>query len=221
MFDTLLSLPLFQGLGHADLTRILESTRLVFETVSEGARIVAQDAPCDGLLFVLKGQVLQHTLSADRTWNVQEELPSPAVVGMEVLYGSVRSHRHTLTALSEVRLLRMEKRTVAALTAYFEVFRLNVLNLLTTSTVRREQLLWLPAEHHLKGRIRLFMRAHLQRPAGRKVFGITMRQLGLYLGEDKRYISRALHEMQDSGLLLLDRSTIEVPDFARLMQAPL
>ena len=164
MFDTLLSLPLFQGLGHADLTRILESTRLEFETAHSGTIIVRQDQPCTGLTFILKGDVTVSTSSADRTWSVEEKLATPAVIGLEVLYGTLRSHRQTLTTCSETHLLQMEKRTVGALTAYFEVFRLNVMNLLTTSIVRHDLLHWLPAEKNLKGRIRHFMRTHVQRP---------------------------------------------------------
>lgn len=221
MFDTLLSLPLFQGLGHADLTRILESTRLEFETAAANTTIIQQDQPCTGLTFVLQGNVVMQTESADRSWSVEETLAPPAVEGLEVLYGSLRSHRHTLTTRSETRLLQMDKRTVGALTAYFEVFRLNVMNLLTTTIVRRDLLQWLPAEQSLKGLIRSFMRAHVQRPAGHKVFCISQRQIGNYLGEDKRHISRALHEMEVAGLLRLERKSIDIPSFETLLSASL
>ena len=221
MYETLLGLPLFQGLGYSDLTRILESTRLDFETAEAGRVLIRQDQPCEGLTFVLKGDVLITTSSADRTGSVEENMATPTVCGREVLYGSLRHHRHTLTTLSETRLLQMDKRTVGALTAYFEVFRLNVMNLLTTSIVRRDMLHWLPAEQSLKGRIRGFMRAHVLRPAGQKHFRISQRQLGLYLGEDKRYIARALHEMETEGLLQLERQKIFIPLFETLLTANL
>lgn len=221
MFDTLLSLPLFQGLGHADLTRILESTRLEFETAAPNTTIIRQDHECTGLTFLLTGEVAMSTASADRSWSVEEMMATPSVEGLEVLYGSLRNHRHTLTTCSETRLLQMDKRTVGALTAYFEVFRLNVMNLLTTTIVRRDLLHWLPAEQNLKGRIRSFMRAHVQRPAGHKVFYISQRQMGEYLGEDKRHVSRALHEMEASGLLSMERKSIDIPSFEALLSAPL
>lgn len=220
MFDTLLSLPLFQGLGHSDLTRILESTRLKFTTVGENEVLLRQDEACTGLLFLLDGELTQTTLSADRSWNVEETMATPAVEGLEVLYGSNRTHRHTLKTCSETHLVQMDKRTVGALIAYFEVFRLNVLNLLTSTIVRREQHLWLPAEGNLKGRLRQFMRAHVHRPAGTKCFHISQQMLSNYLGEDKRRVSRALHEMQEAGLLLLDRRAIKIPSFEHLLSAP-
>ncbi len=221
MFDTLLSLPLFQGLGHDDLTRILESTRLDFDTIEEGHVLHQQDQPCTGLLFLLEGKVISQRLSADRSWSVEEILAAPSVVGLEVLYGSTRHHLQTLTTASTCRLLFIDKRTISALTAYFEVFRLNVLNQLTTAVVRNELTDWLPAEENLRGRIRAFMRAHVSRPAGRKRFNIPMWILGRYLGEDKRYVSYALHEMQAAGLLIMERRSIEVPSFEALLKADL
>ena len=221
MFETLLSLPLFQGLGSADLTRILESTRMEFNTLKAGSTFLHQDETCTGLTFVIDGHVEMETFSANRSWSVVEEMAVPSVIGTEVLYGRTRTHLHNYTALTSTRIMQMDKRIAAALTGYFEVFRLNLLNLLTTNIVRREQLHWLPPTKTLDGRIVSFFRTHIIRPAGSKRFHISLPELGAYLGEDPRYISKALHRMQNKGLLTLNRRLIEIPSFERLLQAEL
>ena len=218
MFDTLLELPLFQGLGRDDLTRILESTRLDFSTMPTGSTLLRQDELCTGLTFFIDGQVGVETLAANRGWSVEETLPIPSVVGLEVLYGRRRTYRHSLYALSQTRLLTIDKRTVAALTSYFEVFRLNVFNTLTTSIARREQLDWLPAPTTLEGRLIAFFHTHVSHPAGPKTFHLSLRTLGAYLGEDPRYISRALHRLSNDDLLTLGRRAITIPSFERLLQ---
>lgn len=219
MFDTLLGLPLFQGLGRADLTRILESTRIDFSTVKEDTVFLDQGDLCTGLTFVIEGKATMETSAADRRWSVVEEMATPTVIGTEVLYGSTRTYRHSYRATSPLRLLQMDKRTAAALTGYFEVFRLNLLNLLTTTIARREQLQWLPPYSTLDGRIIGFFRQHVSRPAGSKLFRIALPELGAYLGEDPRYVSKALHRLENQGLLRLDRRLIEIPNFERLIQA--
>lgn len=219
MFDTLLELPLFQGLGRGDLTRILESTRLEFETLPAGTLLLRQDDVCDEIVFVIGGTVHAETLAADRLWSVDEALNVPTVAGLEVLYGSRRTHRHNVYADTPARILKMDKRTVGALTSYFEVFRLNVLNYLTTLIARRFQLDWLPAPESLEGRLIAFFHAHVSHPAGTKKFHIALRTLGHYLGEDHRYVSRALHRLSDKGLLRMERRTIEIPRFELLLQS--
>lgn len=221
MFDTLLSLPLFQGLGHADLTRILESTHLRFETLAPETQLVWQDDLCDEVLFILEGQVRSVTASADRSWSVEEQLPVPAMLGQEVLYGSTRSYPSSAYAATAVRLLRVNKRTIAALTGYFEVFRINVLNALSAMIARQRQLQWMPAPQTLEGRIIHFMRMHIQRPAGPKSFHVSMQTLGTYLGEDSRYVSKALHRLEQQGLLHLERRMIHVPAFENIIKETL
>lgn len=221
MFDTLLSLPLFQGLGHDDLTRIIESTHLEFQSMLPGTQLVRQDDLCNELTFVMQGTVAATARSADHAWSVTEQLPSPMVLGLESLYGSSRVFHSSYEALSEVRILRVDKRTIAALTRYFEVFRINVLNALSALTAHQRLPLWLPAPATLSGRIVQFMRQHVARPAGRKTFQISMQQLGTYLGEDKRYISKALHELQQRQLIHLERRRIEVPAFENVIKEKL
>lgn len=221
MFDTLLSLPLFQGLGVADLTRILESTRLRFDTLAANSTIARQGELCQEVIFVLEGHILRQTLAANNDWSLEEELTAPTVIGLEVLYGSTRTHHSTYVTCSQTRILSVDKRTIAALIGYFEVFRINVLNTLSTSIARQQKPLWTPPPTSLEGRIAAFMRAHINRPAGLKVFRISLRTLGLYLGEDYRYVSQALHKMERQGLLEMQRGSIRMAAFENIIKAKL
>lgn len=218
MYDTILGLPLFQGLSTADLTRVLEGTRLAFDTVAPGTSLFRQDELCTGLTFVIDGVITLHTEAADHRWSVDETLNGPLVLGMDVLYGSTRTHRHSAQATTTTRILFMDKHTVAALIGYFEVFRLNVLNLLTTSAVRRDQLNWLPPATTKEEHIIHFFRTHVQRPAGHKRFNISQKVLGRYLDEDYRFIAQSLRQMQDREWLTLGRRCIDIPAFERLIQ---
>ena len=217
MFDTLLELPLFQGLSRDDLTRILESTHLGFDTLRIGTTFIRQDDSCKGLTFIIEGRVCQNTFSADRTWSVDEQLDARRLIGLDVLYGSTRTHRHTYTTLSPTRLLRMDKRTAGALIGYFEVFRLNVLNHLTTQAIRQTQSRWLPAPATLGGRIVAFMRQYVERPAGRKIFHISQQQLGAYLGEEYHQVGRALTKMAHNRLVVKGHRAIIIPSFENLL----
>jgi len=215
MFDILLALPLFQGLGKADLTRILESTQFDFATVAPGQTVCQQDTLCDRTLFVLDGSLEVYTLAADRSWGVAEHLHANAIIGLKELYGRKRTFASTATALTRTKLLSVDKRTMGALFRYFEVMQINVLNHLTSELHRNDALLWLPPATTLEGRILQFCSQHVSRPAGYKRFDISQQTLGLYLGEDPRYISRALHRLEHEGVLNRRRRNIEFPAFER------
>ena len=57
MFDTLLQLPLFQGLGQEDLTHILGKVKFHFAKHKDHTLLAQSLTPCRQLLFLLKGEV--------------------------------------------------------------------------------------------------------------------------------------------------------------------
>ncbi|MBQ9284691.1 MAG: Crp/Fnr family transcriptional regulator [Bacteroidaceae bacterium] len=217
MFTTLLSLPLFQGLGYEDVTRIVESTRLEFSTLHPGELLCKQDAVCDAVHIGISGRLGVRTLSADRSWAVEEDLPEHGVVGLDVLYGRRRTYANTYTALEPTRLVTIDKHTIGALFRFFEVMQMSAFNMLTTEIAQRDRLLWLPPAQTLVDRIKHFMLCHVLRPAGRKRFKISMALLGQYLSEDQRRISKALHSMADEGLVQLYRRAVAIDSFERLL----
>ena len=57
MFDTLLQLPLFQGLCHEDFTSILDKVKLHFIKHKAGETIIKVVIPVPSFVFLLKGEI--------------------------------------------------------------------------------------------------------------------------------------------------------------------
>ena len=57
MYDTLLQLPLFQGLCKNDFTSILGKVKLHFRKYNADEIIVEQGEPCTELIFLLNGEI--------------------------------------------------------------------------------------------------------------------------------------------------------------------
>ena len=62
MFDTLLQLPLFQGLAQEDFTNILGKVKLSFTKHKAGEVIVKAGDTCSQLIFVLKGEICEYII---------------------------------------------------------------------------------------------------------------------------------------------------------------
>ena len=52
MYDTLLQLPLFQGLAHEDFTNILGKVKLHFTKHKAGETLVKKGTTCGQLIFI-------------------------------------------------------------------------------------------------------------------------------------------------------------------------
>ena len=57
MYDTLLELPLFQGLTKENITSIIEKVKMGFHKYEDRETIVSQNDRCNRLIFILDGKV--------------------------------------------------------------------------------------------------------------------------------------------------------------------
>jgi hypothetical protein len=58
MYETLLQMPLFQGLGEDEITRIIGKVKLHFQKFKAGSVIQMKGYFCNDLTFLLKGELM-------------------------------------------------------------------------------------------------------------------------------------------------------------------
>lgn len=217
IYDTLLSLPLFQGLGQASLAQVVGHTKFDFLRHSSGERVVPAYSSCDSLIFLIKGDLIATTYSDDRSYSLEELEHAPFVIEPERLFGLSQHYSRTYVAATDVDLLRISKGEVITLATHFYEFRINLLNILTTQNQRMLRQPWRVHPRSRREKIIRFFSDHCRRPAGHKVFHLGMQQLATDIGESRLNVSRELHAMATEGLLSLTRGTIEIPALERLL----
>ena len=217
IYDKLLQFPLFQGMSHDDLEIIAGHTRFGFQKVQAGKMIAKAGDTCNQLLFLINGSVRVVTHADDYGYAVEEQLSSPYIFQLESIFGYHQRYTHDYTALMDVNFLMIDKEEVIRLSEDFLVFRLNLLNNFATQTQKQVRQVWARLPQTLSERILRFFVSHCVYPAGRKEFRILMVRLADELNESRLNVSRALNDMQHSGLIVLGRGKIEIPQLERLL----
>lgn len=217
--ETLSDLPLFQGIGKIELARFSASVPHRLKRYAKGEKLAEQDQKCQQLTLTLQGIVQMHTRSDNNRFAFSERLQSPVLLQPEALYGITPHYTHTYTALTETHALVIPKAGVTQLFSHFEVFRLNLINLLSTIIYRQGRWLWHDLSGDAEKRIVNFIHAHSVYPAGEKVLEISMEDLGLQINEPRMNASNALKRLQQAGLVSLKRKKIIIPALEKLIQA--
>ena len=70
MYDTLLQLPLFQGLCKNDFTSILGKVKLHFRKYNADEIIVEQGTPCTELIFLLNGEISSQMVDEQKSYSL-------------------------------------------------------------------------------------------------------------------------------------------------------
>ena len=217
VYDRLVTLPLFQGMGSEELDKVLTHTKFGFHKHTDEEVIVAEGDPCDTLRILIRGNVACSTASIDHGYVFVEKIGSPYIMQPERLFGLSQRYSRTFTASGEVSLMTLEKTEVTRLIEKSMVFRINFLNILSTLTQRAARHQWqnLPAD--LRQRMVRFFEAHCLIPAGEKTIKIKMTRLADELNVKRLSVSKELHMMSDEKMLNLHRGRIIIPALEKLI----
>ncbi|MFV0546704.1 MAG: Crp/Fnr family transcriptional regulator [Bacteroides sp.] len=218
MFDTLLQLPLFQGLCHEDFTTILEKVKLHFTKHKPGEVIIRSGKPCDKLCFILKGKVLLKTFSKEDRFSFIERLEGPYVIEPQSLFGMNTSYVSDYVAYTETHTVSIDKWFVLHHLLEYEIFRLNYMNILTNRAQNLYAKLWEVPEVDLEKRIISFILSHTERFQGEKILKIKMEDFAQYLDCTRLSISKILNTMQKKQLIELKRKEIVISDIQKLIE---
>lgn len=216
MFDTLLQLPLFQGLTQEDFTSIIEKVKLHFTKYKAGETILQAGQPCNQLLFLLKGEIAATTTPPHHIYTLTEYFQAPYLMEPQSMFGMNTTYAITCTAHTEAHTVNVSKAAVLNELFKYEIFRLNYLNIISNWVQVYSNRLWEKPVDDLESRIHAFILMHVERHEGEKILKITMEDLARYVHDTRLNVSKTLNRMQDCGIVKLQRGGIIVTD-ARLL----
>ena len=125
MFDTLLQLPLFQGLAQEDFTNILGKVKLHFTKHKSGDIIISSGTACDRFIFTLKGEVTSITATSSESYSILEYNSAPYLIEPQSMFGMNTSYVATYIASTELHTVSIDKSFVLNQLFDYDIFRLN------------------------------------------------------------------------------------------------
>lgn len=218
LHDRLLLLPLFQGMTRNDIENVVGNTRLGFSKYGKGKVIISDGEQCTYLRFLLQGECIATTEADDSSYKIGEIIKSPEVIQPECLFGLIQRYTKTLTTTTECSIVSISKNDVARLMSEHDIFRLNMLNIMSTHTQRLSRHPWRKLPESIRQKIFRFIETRCLKPAGHKMLRIKMEVLAENIGESRLNVSRCLAELEKQELLTHSRTIMDIPALERLME---
>ena len=217
LYGKFVTLPLFVGMSKDDLEDIIAKTKFDFFKVEAGRTIVKEGVRSGQLLLLIDGEVCVRTSADDHGYSVEEFAKASWVIQPEHTFGLTQRYTCSVTALTTCNLVCIDKKETLRLSNNSLIFRLNLLNILSTALQKRYQMAWKSVPDTLELRIVRFFIDHCAHPAGHKVFHIKRKRLAAEVNDNRERVSAVLHTMNVQGKLFLHRGCIEIPSLERLI----
>lgn len=216
MFDTLLRLPLFQGLSQEDFTSILGKVKLHFVKYKPGEVIAQANTPCNMLIFLLKGEMNIETTPESKLFTYIETFTEPYLTEPESLFGMYPQFKASYVAKTNVSVMTVDKTFILKELLKYNVFRLNYVNNLSNRAQAAYNRLWESTASGTRNKIIHFFLNHAERQEGEKTVVIKMEDLAEIIDDTRLNVSRVLNDMQEEGLVQLKRKIIYIPELSKL-----
>lgn len=136
MYETIMELPLFKGIGEEQLSLMLEKTSVEFLKFEDGDVISQADEIVSGVNFILVGRVRRTYMLDNFSLGIDEILGKGAVIGALHLYGLDTKYTATSTALGRVSIMRISKADYMNILLSDRIYMLNFVNYLSAAAQR-------------------------------------------------------------------------------------
>ena len=212
MYDKLLQLPFFQGMTHDDFTEIVGKTKLEFARHDRKSVLAQAGDPCRKLIFLLSGELSAQASAADESYILTEIYNTPCVLEPQAMFGLNSSFSHTYTAETNVQVVSIDKRYVMHTLWKYDIFRINLMNIMCSRAQRQRNYLCRPLPDGLAARIIDFIERRCEIPTGYKSLKIKMEELARNIHETRLNVSKTLNRWESLELIELKRGEIIIFD---------
>lgn len=212
MFERLLQLPLFQGLTFQELSDLMAQIRLNFVRYKAGEEIVIQGEPCQKLLFIIHGDISTTYNNTEKHFRLTETLPPIGVLEPYNLFGMYQKYSRTYQFDTNGSILSIDKKEIVNPLMQSEIVKINMLNLLCNRYQQTAKKLCEMPDETVQNKIAKFIWSYSSVPKGKKEVYIKMTDLANLIHETRLKVSKALKEMQEQGMVTLQRGGIIISD---------
>ena len=147
------------------------------------------------------------------------DISSPCFIEPERLFGIDNKWSRTVSALTPCNVLTLDKNEVLRLTSRYTIFRLNLLNTLSTVAQRAKQDILMPQSSGFRQRFTRFITERCSVPYGAKHLRINRKNLTEELNQGLQTLTADLYELQAQGLINIRRGGYLIPDLKKLRDA--
>ena len=217
MYDTLLSLPLFQGMSQFDFNSLLQKIRLDFVRYEEGGTIISESERCKSFAFLINGSVESSRSAMDGNLTFMEKIDTPCLIEPYSMFGRAGSYLRTYTALAPCSFLMVDKQYIYTELGKYNICRMNLLNILSGRVQQLDSHVWGMEGLNLRGRIICFIKGLSDIQTGSKRLCINMNDLATLMDATRLNVSRELNALEAEGLISLRRKEILVPALENLI----
>lgn len=219
MFDILSQSPFFRGLSSDELESIFSKISHSVKSFKKGQTIAQRDEEIKNLLIVLEGVVKGEMVDFTGKILKIEEIQAPQPLAHAVMFSNVNLFPVDVVALVDCKILFISKADVLRLMQSNVIILNNFLKEVSNRAHFLTKKLWFLSFKTIKEKV-----AHYLLSLAKSETKTTLilpkshQELAEFFGVTRPALARVLGEMQDEGIIRVNRREVSIVDKRKLLE---
>lgn len=210
IFETLMSLPLFNGASRERIAEVAGKSKLHFLKYSDGDQILERGEPCDHLRFIMTGRVRLKMTCGDARISVEQILQAPSALAPEFLFGRSVTYPYDVEAIENVGVLQVSKKDFMKILNLDPVFMFNFLNIISANAQKAVDGVLSVVSGTVEHRLAFWVVALSQRQSTDIALRGTSEALRAAFGVAQTELEQSLSSLKKRGLIDYTATEIKV-----------
>lgn len=217
-FEKMILSPIFNGLTADDLKDLLTNIHCDVQSFAKGEILAMQDEPCNRLIILIDGYVKAEMADASAKVVKVEDIYAPNPLAVLFLFGKNNRFPVQVTAQENVSALVIPKPSILKMLQHNEQVLLNFLNISAMYASMLSKKLHFMSFRTIRQKLAMYF-IELTKP-DKAVAELDRTQLALseYFGVSRPSLARELANMQDDGLIEINKKHVKILDRSKLIQ---
>lgn len=217
-FEKLILSPIFKGLTTNELKDLLENNHYQIQNFDKGEIVALQDEPCNRLIILIEGYVKAEMADASAKVVKVEDVHAPNPLAILFLFGKDNRFPVQVTAQERVSALVIPKSSVLNVLQQSQTVLHNYLNISAMYASMLSKKLHLMSFRTIRQKLAMYF-LDLTKPNLTKAeLDRTQLALSEYFGVSRPALARELGNMQNDGLIEVNKRQVKILDRNRLVQ---
>lgn len=208
IYQTLMQLPLFQGVSRAKLSELVEKTRFHFLKYEACECVIKRSEPCTHLKFLLSGSLRCEMNTYDGKVRLSHVVHAPDIIAPDHIFGRNTHYPAHYYAVDAVGMMQIDKSTFMSFMHEEPIFIINLLNILSRRCQKSKETILSISTGDLRERLAHWILNLTSRNSTDIRISARQRDLYGYFGVQRTALLNTLAELKQEKII--DYTTNEV-----------
>lgn len=201
-------IPILKDVDNKIISTLIKEHGIYESHYKKNTTVHSGGSKCDVIDVVLKGNLVSYTLEQNGSGNVMFEFRNKSLIAANLLFGNNNRYPFNIYCVTDCHLLHITKTAVCALLKDYS-FVMEFVRSLSQNSQGMNQKIVMFTQKTLRENILDYLAVlSIDQQSPTVILPLTKKQLADYFGVQRPSLFRAIKELKDEGLIVVDNRKI-------------